>query len=419
MRHLFPILIFFFVFENTLSKNELVKKISKAAKEMKNLINLNDEQTRKLNENTDSLIEPEEYNSTEPDQAESGNATAKDSTVDINKPVSVQGYENDKKDSQVQIMKFHSFQTESRKIHFGTFFYFFKKQIPYSVIFRLRITYNSRQRNLQEATADSVRSVCIITDETKAGLTINDGVNINYYCSANSAKDAKNAKIELNTDLDLALADKEGNKIDSLDFNEINFNGNASNEAKDIKENKEKLNGESQILKDTTVSKDNYIFKLFGTLTSSNSLRLLELHNKDKITMELNNKENGQETISKYDCTLNSVSAPSYELNCDTSSNPINTDVKQLHLSSGKSTDGTLLTVEMRNGLTNSTTLSTQRESYSKKKSSGGLSGGAIAGIVIACVVVLAAVSIAAILLRKPSRPMENSTVIQMSSDNI
>ena len=207
------------------------------------------------------------------------------------------------------------------------------------MIFRLRITYNSRQRNLQEATADSVRSVCIITDETKAGLTINDGVNINYYCSANSAKDAKNAKIELNTDLDLALADKKGNKIDSIDFNEINFNGNASNEAKDIKENKELLNGESQILKDTTVSKDNYIFKLFGTLTSSNSLRLLELHNKDKITMELNNKENGQETISKYDCTLNSVSAPSYELNRDTSSNPINTDVKQLHLSSGKSTD--------------------------------------------------------------------------------
>ena len=305
---------------------------------MKNLINLNDEQTRKLNEYTDSLIEPEEYNSTEPDQAESGNATAKDSTVDINKPVSVQGYENDKKDSQVQIMKFHSFKTESRKIHFGTFFYFFKKQIPYSVIFRLRITYNSRQRNLQEATADSVRSDCIITDEAKAGLTINDGVNINYYCSANSAKDAKNAKIELNTDLDLALVDKEG-KIDSIDFNEINFNGNASNEAKDIKENKEILNGESQILKDTTVSKDNYILKLFGTLTSSNSLRLLELHNKDKITMELNNKENGQETISKYDCTLNSVSAPSYELNCDTSSNPINTDVKQLHLSSGKSTD--------------------------------------------------------------------------------
>ena len=53
--------------------------------------------------------------------------------------------------------------------------------------------------------------------------------------------------------------------------------------------------------------------------------------------MELNNKENGQETISKYDCTLISVSASSYELNCDTSSNPINTDVKQLHLSSGKS----------------------------------------------------------------------------------
>lgn len=48
------------------------------------------------------------------------------------------------------------------------------------------------------------------------------------------------------------------------------------------------------------------------------------------------------------------------------------------------------------------------------------LSGGAIAGIVIACVVVLAAASIAAIMLRKPSPPIDNTTVVGLkTADNI
>ena len=54
------------------------------------------------------------------------------------------------------------------------------------------------------------------------------------------------------------------------------------------------------------------------------------------------------------------------------------------------------------------------------RKKSSGLSGGAIAGIVIACVVVLVAASIAAIMLRKPSPPIDNSTAIGLkSTDNL
>ena len=54
------------------------------------------------------------------------------------------------------------------------------------------------------------------------------------------------------------------------------------------------------------------------------------------------------------------------------------------------------------------------------RKKSSGLSGGAIAGIVIACVVVLVAASIAAIMLRKPSPPIDNSTVVGLkSTDNL
>ena len=54
------------------------------------------------------------------------------------------------------------------------------------------------------------------------------------------------------------------------------------------------------------------------------------------------------------------------------------------------------------------------------RKNSSGLSGGAIAGIVIACVVVLAAASIAAIMLRKPTPPIDNTTVVGLKTvDNI
>ena len=56
---------------------------------------------------------------------------------------------------------------------------------------------------------------------------------------------------------------------------------------------------------------------------------------------------------------------------------------------------------------------------YYSKSSSSGLSGGAIAGIVIACVVVLLAATVAAIMLKKPSPSVDNTTVAELKTDNI
>ena len=70
-------------------------------------------------------------------------------------------------------------------------------------------------------------------------------------------------------------------------------------------------------------------------------------------------------TVKKYDCLINGVSSSTSELNCNTSSNPIATTVSKLHLSSGNSSDGSLLTLEMSDYDTNSTyAVETTQENY-------------------------------------------------------
>ena len=106
------------------------------------------------------------------------------------------------------------------------------------------------------------------------------------------------------------------------------------------------------------------------------------------------------------------------ELDCDTSSYPLKTTVQNLHLSTGTTSDNTLVTVYMKDYNRNSTDIITTGSSsrYTYNKSSSGLSGGAIAGIVIACIAVLLAASIAAIMLRKPAPPIDNTTVVGLKT---
>ena len=421
MRHLFSVFSFFFLLEQILAKNTTIMKLLKTSKEKRHTTDSTPEQIRNLQNDFVNSYESDEQNYFSNETTlEKRNATEEDTKVDPNIPVSTKGQLNNKKNARVQIMKFHSFKAENKKINFGTFFYFYKKSIPYKVTFRLRITYNSRLRNLQKNQADCAKSECVITDPQIVGKSSNDGININYNCSAKPTGDANKAKIELNTDFDLVLEDDKG-KNEILDFNHISFTGNADVESKNINENKQILNGQTQTLKDAIISKNNHILKIFGTLDSSNTLRSLSLNNNDKISMELNNTINEKSSIINYDCILKAVSVPSYELNCDTSKIPINTSVQQLHLSSGNSPDGTLLIVNMKNGLTNTTrllTFSEEENTHKGKSSSKGLSAGAIAGIVIACVVVVSAITVVIIMLKKSSPAVNTLNVISMTSES-
>ena len=312
-------------------------------------------------------VAPEEYTETEEDQAETGNANAADAQVDASKPISTKGYTTDSKDSDVQIMKFHSYSTsvEEGKINFNTIFYFHNKTIPHTTVYRVRITYNSESglRNLQTVQADSARTDCVITDPSLSGTIQTEGVAVDYGCSAFASHDATNANVAINSDFNLVLGDRDGN-AETYDFNEISFTSTSSEEATGIESNSDSYSG-LDTLKNSTVSINNYDLIFTGTLESANALRRLSLEDGDKISMDLLTYKNGTSSYKQYNCTLNGVSSPTYRLTCDTSSNPINTSVANLHLSTGKSDDGTMLTIEMKDWSNNSTQIKTIESSDS------------------------------------------------------
>ena len=103
-------------------------------------------------------------------------------------------------------------------------------------------------------------------------------------------------------------------------------------------------------------------------------------------------------------------------LECDTSNEALNADLYWRSGISGSTkvilnmTDSTVSVNELA---TNSTSRGNR---FSYMKSSSGLSGGAIAGIVIACVVALIAASIASIMLRKPARSDDNTTIVGLKT---
>jgi hypothetical protein len=133
---------------------------------------------------------------------------------------------------------------------------------------RLRITYNKRLGNLQESTtAESARTDCIIVDESLAGKTLseNEGKIVNYNCEANAtAGDASRANFTLNTDVPITMVNSNGTS-ESLNFTEINFNGNAAEESVSIQPNTIVISS-TTILKNTNVSVNNYILIFTGIL---------------------------------------------------------------------------------------------------------------------------------------------------------
>jgi len=318
------------------------------------------------------------------------------------------------KDAQIQLMKIHNFHFPSpKKMKFDIFLYFFGKQIAKFIVLRARITYFNRLRNLQEMSDESVRVDCRISQDYSYLLEDElygiQGEIINFNCKSNSTADSRLANITINTDVSMTLISL--NYVESLDFGEVNFNGNSSEESNNIQNNRNRMKKMGKLENTEILVENNYLI-FIGEINPSNTF-----DNVKKIKMFFMNQEGIDNYINNYYCNVTTISKPLYEINCAISDSFINTTVNNLHLSTGitengeETEDGVFLTIDLKNGLNNKTEIvinplpvMVKQTVINYRKSSDGLSGGAIAGIVIGGVAVIVAISIISIILIKRNR---------------
>lgn len=273
-----------------------------------------------------------------------------------------------------------------------------------------------------EPVAESIPTNCTLKDPSLEGQTTNEGQKVDYDCSAKTEKitDASKANVTLNTDVKMILVTKEG-KSEPVDFNEVNFKGNSSEEAanlQEVEDSPSEVDLENVVLGNCGEES----FELKGKANPAD-----KLSEGDEIPFKIPSHDGDNAEIKDVICTVKSTDKSSGETTLECKGDAVNTTTADLHLISGSNSKYDLnLNVKDWNTDINSIKTGKYYEGGSPtnnmyyRKNSSGLSGGAIAGIVIACVVVLAAASIAAIMLRKPAPPIDNTTVVGLkTADNI
>ena len=139
------------------------------------------------------------------------------------------------------------------------------------------------------------------------------------------------------------------------------------------------------------------------------------------------NKTKGKNNVCEYICNTSiELDEVTTVLTCDTEKNPINTTLKDIHLSTGVSmkNNNNVITIKMKNWRNEDMKIDSITAGKSTRKyhpDSGGLTAGAIVGIIIAIVAVLAAiVIIILVVIRKraptPEKNINNSSVNKFES---
>ena len=280
---------------------------------------------------------PEPYsNSTEPEDETKADEPPKE--VNPDSLVSTKGTNVGNPYSAVQILKFHDVKTTKNVILFGVYFFFYRKPIARRVIFRLRVTSKSRRiRNLDDQeTAESIPSECSLVDKSLEGQQSEDGKKVDYDCTAQTDKvDATKADIALNTDVDMALVDKN-NKTETVDFNNVNFRGNSSEEAENLQT--VETNKEVELNDVELLSNDKNSFKIKGIASPAKALSEDDEVFHFKIPSYYGNNS---ETIDVI-CDIVSTDTSSGETTLECSGGDVNTTTADLHLASGSNNKNTL-----------------------------------------------------------------------------
>ena len=391
MKFFWPILLICIVLGNSLQDKETLKKVGKVYMFLKTLYELRDKNlNRKLQENTDTTDgevsvdeDPKPISTTE-------------ATEDLPKNTG-------NSSAPYQIKKFYGFKQNKADsfFNFHMLFSFLGELIAKVIKMRLRILYApSRLRNLEDA-AQSVPCTCNIGEGFESGIK-GTGENIDYSCKG--IKDAGREVANVNLDTTVPM-DMDGKTVK---FDDVNFSDEAAEQAKNITAADTITDGwivvnsfDEKFLIKGKPQPEPFLTSWVGktiniTFVTTGSGRRLE------------------DSHETYECKVESDSKEETQIQCD---GEIKTTKDKLKYARSEDVHLALLP-----GQDLQSDLSAKSGSGSGpvyKKSSSGLSGGAIAGIVIACVAVLIAAAVAAIMLRKPSPPVDNTTVVDLKQENI
>ena len=434
------ILLFALLFENVfLGPSPLAKRIARIGKIYR------EKKLREL-QNSDESQAQDTDKETEQQEGEHIEVDAPPVIVAPDVPVSTKGYKKKKSSpsssssskrpaTSLKINKFYNYVAPQPKvITYNTLFSFLNIIIAFTINLRLRIAYSfGRLRNLQddESAAESVPSTCYINNTELAGKN-GTGANIKYDCNATTTYNATDiTNVTINTDVPLK-ADNQ-----SFSFENVTFNGNASEEASNLVST-EGVNIEGDPIEirdaDITVEEDKVVFT--GTVAGDEGASTAKAmyDGEETFTMLLSDFSSGEEKFEEYDCQISSYTADGdngkVDMTCKTPNknlknpNAFNFDdslsigerVVTLHMKEGVSTPVNWEVVSTDTDKTTDATKTDAVNNISYRKNSSGLSGGAIAGIVIACAVVLIAASIVAMMLRKPAPPLDNTTVVGLKT---
>ena len=311
----------------------------------------------------------------------------------------------------LDINGFTPYYTSTKKFFtFNIFFYFLNMIRPKKLYVPLRIQYRGLRLLEDERTANAT---CERVDGSETDEDIQKGVSQKYVCSSSVDTTKDISVIGIDASKGVATEDDNDNPLSVIDADEINFSNDAANYAQNIENSKytvtEVILLQKGYLVEDGKNSDSY-FEIKGNLINITNTT---------IDLNLTDKTSNENKI--ITCQINygdKVDEKNFNvtLECDTNNEALNADLYWRSGISGSTKvilNMTDLTVSVNELATNSTSRGNR---FSYRKSSSGLSGGAIAGIVIACVVALIAASIAAIMLRKPARSDDNTTIVGLKT---
>ena len=401
-------------------RDVILKKMARAALTLRNIVKAKEEKMRKLQQGTNQVSEsePDFTVNTVPTDIPAGSPTIQRaqnlSNIPQVEPVATEDTNSTTTDSGYLAKKFYGFKQQSNLIQFGLLFSFYKRLITRTIVMRIIVTYRSgRSRNLQmktNAEGAALPTTCEIKNKSLIGNEGN-GENIDYDCTGAAPEGAGNiAEAVIDTNSSLYIGGEEV-KANDISFSKDSDVGNIANATKSV-----------IILDSTTAEFGNNQINLTGILTPIKEARENNIKEGNKYSMQF--YDVSSDSLKSLNCTVTGFRDQLVEipcnLSCDAESTPIETYYGNLTQAKIENSNMYLtvnpdFTQEREDRLLNSASGINANNIYYRKNSSG-LSGGAIAGIVIACVVVLAAASIAAIMLRKPSPPIDNTTVVGLKT---